>query len=190
MQARTERSESSDAEPKRGVVWCDVCGIPYAANTAFCATCGAVLVEGQDNAASAGEPVAVPALAAPGISDDATARGLAPEPGEATLPPPGARARRFRKRVRPLSDGEVEAAAAAIIVRARAASAEEEAMPRARDAMDFLPDLLPDPVVEAALLQHRERDRLWLIAGAVCSIVLILCALAVSRYLAGGLPLP
>lgn len=197
MQAGTDQSETGSA-----VVWCDACGIPYAATTSHCRNCGAPLA-GDTVIAATGQPeTAAPEGA--GVAPVAPAwLGEVPAPtgtlGQFQIEgwalhqlraPIGTLGRRLGKPARPLGDDEVEAAAAAIIARAQAAdlvAVADETPLAPRDALAFLPDLLPDPVVESALQKRRERDRLWLIAGVVCSIVLILCALAFSRYLAGGL---
>lgn len=86
-----------------------------------------------------------------------------------------------------MSDDEVDATAAAIIARARAEELGDDVAPVPREALDLLQDFLPDPVVQQALQERRERDRLWLIAGVVCCILLLLFALAVSRYMSVGL---
>ncbi|HEY8600121.1 MAG TPA: hypothetical protein VIL85_16915 [Thermomicrobiales bacterium] len=94
---------------------------------------------------------------------------------------------RIRPRQQPMSDDEVDATAAAIIARARAEELGDDVAPVPREALDLLQDFLPDPVVQQALQERRERDRLWLIAGVVCCILLLLFALAVSRYMSVGL---
>ena len=184
MQARPGTTDE-----ERAAVWCQACGIPYASGTTHCANCAAPLAAAPDAAVSDADDSQAPLQAVDG-------EGLADAPDsppgldlDAGYPaPPTSMLARIRKRPRPLSEDEVEAAAAAIIARARVeiANGAEEAAPR--DALALLPDLLPDPVVEAALQRRRERDRLWIIAGLVCSVILIICALAFSRYVAGGLP--
>jgi hypothetical protein len=184
MQAQQQPTEAG-----RTAIWCAACGIPYAADTLYCANCGAQLADMPDTAAGEVDAAASPAEGLDPASPTET-EDVPPEIDlDAVYPaPPTSLLGRIRQRQRPLSEDEVEAAAAVIIARAQEeiANGAEEASPR--DALALLPDLLPDPVVEAALQRRRERDRLWIIAGIVCSILLILIALAFSRYLAGGLP--
>jgi hypothetical protein len=86
-----------------------------------------------------------------------------------------------------MSDDEVDAAAAAIIARARSEEFGSDVAQIPRDALDLLQDFLPDPVVQQKLQERRERDRLWLIAGVVCCVLLLLFALLLSRYMSVGL---
>jgi hypothetical protein len=86
-----------------------------------------------------------------------------------------------------MSDDEVDAAAAVIIAQARAEELGSDVAPVPREALDFLQDFLPDPIVQQKLHERRERDRLWLVAGVVCCVLLLLFALAISRYMSIGL---
>ena len=86
-----------------------------------------------------------------------------------------------------MSDDEVDAAAAAIVARAKAEELGSDVAPVPREALDLLHDYLPDPVVQQGLQERRERDRLWLIIGVVCCVLLLLFALVISRYMSVGL---
>ena len=201
MQARPDQTRQ---EGGGTAIWCATCGIPYAPTMTHCSHCGAPL-----NADPVGLPALVnPASAAP--RTDVGTSGDAPAPvegGELTddrpvplsaelispLPVEGAPLAtrglldRVRQRQHVMSEDEVDAAAAAIIARARAEEQLLGASAAPRDALDLLPNLLPDPVVERALQQRRERDRIWLIVGVVCCVLLIIFALAISRYMSIGI---
>jgi hypothetical protein len=170
-------------------VWCQACGIPYASDTTYCANCAAPLADTTEASVSDAE---IPLVSPRVLDDESLVDADDAVPGfdlDAVYPtPPTTVLGRLRKRPRPLSEDEVEAAAAAIIARAREEVANGADDTEPRDALDLLPDLLPDPVVERSLQERQERDRAWIIAGIVCSVLLIICALAFSRYLAGGLP--
>lgn len=204
----------------RAAVWCVTCGIPYAADTVYCAHCGATLTElpAVPAAAIAGSfPVALaivveigehsvpedgapaPAATVPRAAEHeqrrsasaplATPTTSAPTLDGAFPGPPRGLLDRVRQRQRAMSEDEVDAAAAII---ARARSADEPVSPVGAvvappDALVLLADLLPDPALADALQRQRERDRLWLIVGVACSVLLIVFALAVSRYLSVGL---
>src|SRR3954447_26558245 len=194
------QAQSRTTDEGISVVWCQRCGIPYAAGTSYCTDCGnelattaavprsgsaqPVIVDNASEVEATSAPLVVPDMESPADDGDSV-------PGfdlDAIYPsePPSLMGR-IRKRPRPLSEDEVEAAAAVIIARAQEASANGAEEPP-RDALAILPDLLPDPFVEAALQRRREQDRKWIIAGIVCSVILIIVALAFSRMLAVGLP--
>jgi hypothetical protein len=170
------------------VIWCQQCGIPYAAGTAYCSDCGKELAGAMDTV-----PLKVEVASAPPVMPDTESSAddgdSAPEFDLDAIYPsaPTSLMGRIRQRPRPLSEDEVEAAAAMIVARAQDASA-SVADEAPRDVLTLLPDLLPDPVVAAALQRRREQDRKWIIAGIVCSIILIVIALVLSRTIAGGLP--
>ena len=201
MHARSETSAAAGT-----AIWCTSCGIPYAPGTPYCANCHQPLIDPREATGSADpdpEPIVARAPESAGARTPESAPAPAPAPDDAppgfdldaVYPaPPGSLLDRIRKRPQALSEDQVEAAAAEIIARARAEMAVEAVQrgdlpPAPRDALALLPDLLPDPVVEDALRRRRERDRAWLIAGFIASAVLILIAIAYSRYLAAGIPL-
>ena len=190
-------------------IWCGSCGIPYAAETVYCANCGAPLAALADVALLVtSEPPAPPQdpLARQGTAADS--QPVAPPlpdvgaPLAASVPitPPGVRTldaafpappRGLLERVRPrqqaLSDDEIDAAAAAIIAQARHTERLDRATGAAPEAFALLTGLAPDPVLEEALRQRRDRDRAWLIGGIVCCVLLIVVALIVSRTLSIGI---
>jgi hypothetical protein len=98
--------------------------------------------------------------------------------------PPRGLIDRVRQRSHAMSEDEIDAAAAAIIAQARHAETDADSP---RDALALLADFAPDPVVKAALEQRRNRDRVWLIGGIICCVLLILFALVVSRSMSVGL---
>lgn len=194
MQDRSEQSEPGErpeAEAAGTAIWCGACAIPYAPATVYCANCGALLAD--DTGAVAGGafmPTAAPPIRAEGegILVTPVADAAAPPPtGVATSSVPSGFVGRIRQRQHVMSDAEVDAAAAAIIARAREAEQSADTAPGPRGALDFLPDFLPDPAIEAALRRRRERDHLWLVAGVICCVALIIFALVVSRYMSTGL---
>jgi hypothetical protein len=184
MQAQSRTTDTGNA-----IIWCQPCGIPYAAGTPFCSNCGKELAANTDATPLKAQDLSAPPVLLDEESsvDDRDASAEIDLDAIYPAAPPSLMGR-IRKRPRPLSEDEVEAAAAMIIARAQEASANGADEESPGDALALLPDLLPDPVVEAALLQRREQDRKWIIAGIVCSIILIIIALAFSRLIAGGLP--
>ena len=111
-----------------------------------------------------------------------------------------ARATRLPRRTTPASDAEIEATAAAIVARAKAL---DEARERSEGANTTqVPETLAAPHPEPAddwpvarqaisspppslFAAMPERDRIWLIAGIVLCVVLILFAVFFARNLAG-----
>jgi hypothetical protein len=190
MQAR---SGDVAAATEGAAIWCNTCGIPYAPTMTHCSHCGAPLAGDTTTAAGVVAPVAAaPALPVARPTDAAPAPVVTAAP-QVTLPaalpantPPGLLGR-IRTRQQSMSDDEVDAAAAAIIAQARAEELGSDVAPVPREALDLLQDFLPDPVVQQTLRDRRERDRLWLIAGVVCCVLLLLFALAISRYMSVGL---
>lgn len=190
-------------------VWCGSCGIPYAAGTVYCTHCGATLIADAPLPAVPGLIITpavsptreddVPALAAAPPEQIAVEQHMSislgpampttsnPPLGQAFPNAPRGLLDRVRQRQRAMSDDEVDAAAAAIIAQARSAG---ELVGGGAVSPDNLPPLtgfLPDFATDEALQRRQERERFWLIAGIVCSVLLILFALAVSRYLSIGL---
>ena len=193
-------------------IWCGICGIPYAAETVYCANCGAPLAPLVDDVATTAPPS--PTLASPKapaalptpeletplaalvqerLSGTAETAPLpVASPGVRTLDeafprPPRGLLDRVRQREQAMSEGEIDAAAAAIIAQARHADRFEPATGTMPDAFSLLAGLAPDPVLEEALRQRRERDRAWLIGGIVCCVLLIIFALVISRTLSIGM---
>ena len=173
-------------------VWCNTCGIPYAPTTTHCSHCGAPLAGDTPDAVGGAAPVpAAPALPLATADESPTSVvAAAPQLPLPSVPPvntPPGLLGRIRSGKPVMSDDEVDAAAAAIIAQARAEELGGDVAPVPREALDLLQDYLPDPVVQQALQERRERDRLWLIAGVVCCVLLMLFALAISRYMSVGL---
>jgi hypothetical protein len=197
MQARVdesgERGEQDEAVTvaEQTVIWCGKCGIPYAATMTHCSLCGAPLADPSDPFAAA--PQVVPSAAATSRTESQsmiepeTFVPVLPPLQSATVAPSAGLLGRIRQRPQGMSDDEVDAAAAAIIARARAEERLAGDDSLAPMTAELLPSLLPDPATEAALLQRRQRDRVWLIAGFVCCVILIVVALAISRYTSSGL---
>ena len=194
MQARSGDIASTT---EGAAVWCNTCGIPYAPTMTHCSHCGAPLA-GDTLDTVGGAAIAPAVLACPvvAVADNLPPADVAAAPQSATVPltpaippvttPPGLLGR-ICPRQQAMSDDEVDAAAAAIIARARAEELGGDVAPVPREALDLLQDFLPDPAVQQALQQRRERDRLWLIAGVVCCILLLIFALAISRYMSVGM---
>lgn len=194
MRARVDESGGRDeaaSVAEQAVIWCGKCGIPYAVTMTHCSLCGAPLADPSDPFAAAPQ-VVPPVVAAPSPErQPMTGPGegvpaLPSLPATAIAPSVGLLGR-MRQRPQAMSDEEVDAAAAAIIARARAEERLAGDNPLAPASPDLLPSLLPDPATEAALQHRRDRDRLWLIAGFVCCVILIIVALAISRYTSSGL---
>ncbi len=194
MQDRSEHSEPGERPESNAagtVIWCGACAIPYASATVYCANCGALLA--ADTGAPAGETF-LPTIAPP-LRAETGGAPATPMIAASALPPPvivaprvsGGFVDRIRQRQHVMSEAEVDAAAAAIIARAREVEDSTDAVSGPRGALDFLPDISPDPAIEVALQRRRERDRLWLIAGVICCVALIIFALVVSRYMSIGL---
>ena len=191
MQAR---SGDAAAATEGVAIWCNTCGIPYAPTMTHCSHCGAPLAD--DTTTGVGGVALAPAVQARPVA--APTDEVVPAPVVAATPqltfpaappvttPPGLLGR-IRPRQQPMSDDEVDAAAAAIIAQARAEELGSDVAPVPREALDLLQDFLPDPVVQQKLQERRERDRVWLIAGVVCCVLLMLFALAISRYMSIGL---
>ncbi len=195
MRARADEGAAGEQEAsiaEQDVIWCGKCGIPYAAPMTHCSLCGAPLADERDPFAAASRAPRAAVQLTP-ASDQGAREAAAPSAGSLsplpTFPPmvSGNLIRRLRQHQEAMSDEEVDAAAAALVARARAEERLVAADPAARDALERSSAYLPDPRLEAALQQRRERDRLWLIAGFVCCVVLIIVALAISRYTSGGL---
>lgn len=194
MQAR---SGDAAAATEGAAIWCNTCGIPYAPTMTHCSHCGAPLAD--DTAAGIGGVAPAPVVQARPVvepTDETIPAPVvaaapqfifpsAPPPTPSTTPP--GLLGRIRPRQQPMSDDEVDAAAAAIIAQARAEELGSDVAPVPREALDLLQDYLPDPVVQQKLQERRERDRVWLIAGVVCCVLLMLFALAISRYMSIGL---
>lgn len=180
------------AATEGAAVWCSTCGIPYAPTTTHCSHCGAPLAGDTPDAVGGAAPVlAAPARLASAADESPTSVvAAAPQLPLPSVPPvntPPGLLGRIRSGKPVMSDDEVDAAAAAIIAQARAEQLGGDVAPVPREALDLLQDYLPDPVVQQALQERRERDRFWLIAGVVCCVLLMLFALAISRYMSVGL---
>lgn len=195
MQARADEGAAGERDaPVAGqaVIWCGKCGIPYASTLTHCSLCGAPLADERDPFAIAPGVSRAAVQTTPASDPEAAAAAAVIEeslPPMPTLPPTasGGLIGRVRQRQSTMSEDEVDAAAAAIIARARAEEQLVAANPAAREALELSPAYLPDPKLAAALQLRRERDRLWLIAGFVCCVVLIIVALVIGRYTSGGL---
>lgn len=189
MQAR---SGDTAATTESAAVWCNACGIPYASTMTHCSHCGAPLAD--DPSSVVGGVVIAPAVPVRSVASAAPESlepvvGAAPQltfPAALPATTPSGLLGRIRPRQQPMSDDEVDAAAAAIIAQARVEELGSNAAPVPPEALDLLQDFLPDPVVQQALRERRERDRLWLIAGVVCCVMLLIFALAISRYMSVG----
>ena len=179
--------ESEGRQKDEQVVWCAPCGMPHARGTTHCISCGAPL--GETPVASTTTP-AVPAVSAPLPS----APVIVPAPAPAAPPraDTASRTRRSWRAAPPMSDSEVEATAAAIVARAMAAGASTptDTPPDATQAApspinltsDSGPLVWPDPIPPSL----SAKDRLWLIAGVACCVILLLALIVFVRTMPYG----
>jgi hypothetical protein len=165
------------------VIWCEPCGMPHARGTTHCISCGAPL--GEEAPAAAAVTPAVPvADSLPPSAPVITAEPVAPPPPRADVAPRG---RRSWRAAPPMSETEIEATAAAIVARAMVAGEAAPAREPAGDGQatpppvnlksDSGPLVWPDPLPPSL----PSKDRLWLIAGGVCCVILLLALIVFAR---------
>lgn len=169
---------------ERDIVWCLNCGIPYPANTLACSHCGQLLAPapGPDTTTTLGPSHEQPVVA---TVAGATTAPLAPV---RTLLAPvtavaGARlTTRASRRPAPASEAEIDAAAAAIVARALELTVNDTSVSAAPAAASS-PDVPSRPIVTSGMTMAA-KDRVWLVAGVVLCILLVILAAAFARYLA------
>ncbi|MGN6699183.1 MAG: hypothetical protein ACTHMR_13590 [Thermomicrobiales bacterium] len=182
--------ESEARQKDEQVIWCEPCGMPHARGTTHCISCGAPL--GEAPAASTEAPAVLPAstplLQTPEIMP------APPMPASATpaRTDTSTRGRRSWRAAPPMSDSEVEATAAAIVARAMAAGVSapadapadstQVAPPPINLTSDSGPLVWPDPVPPGL----PAKDRLWLIAGVACCVILLLALIVFVRTMPYG----
>lgn len=170
---------------ERDIVWCLNCGIPYPANTLACSHCGQLLAPapGPDTTTTLGpshEQPVVATVAGATTAPLAPVRTLLAAPVTAVA---GARATpRASRRPAPASEAEIDAAAAAIVARALELSVNDTSVSAAPDAASS-PDVPSRPIVTSGMTMAA-KDRVWLVAGVVLCLLLVISAAAFARYLA------
>jgi hypothetical protein len=162
-----------------GVVWCPSCGIPHEAGATHCSFCKQPLAEGIEGEAESAESLSAASDTDTGVLARAIADRVATQRSPRTR---SAGPWALPRRPQPLTEDEIEARAAAIVAQARNDEASGAAVPLFTDGYSTLSD---DELLELDFLPPlRQRDREWLLAGAVCCVILILGAVVIARYFA------